>query len=170
MFYILWNKIQVTEYTPDGLAYGGNGGTATSKGLELSTAFRFTPELRAGMAATYTNAYLTDDIPSLDGRSGDQLPQSPRWNVSLSTDYQTPVADKGLPRLRRKLSLPRHRLQRLSELHQSDFRRPSRCPNGAPEHREPLCRLIFERTQVKLFATNVFNNYSFTGIFNRFAG
>ncbi|QEE24939.1 TonB-dependent receptor [Rhodanobacter glycinis] len=85
---INWRNIQVGATTPNGaISYVVNGGTATSRGAELSTALMPTQGLRLGLNAAYTDAYLTQDVPSLDGKNGDSLPGIPRFNWAFTTDY-----------------------------------------------------------------------------------
>jgi len=85
---INWRNIQVGATTPNGaISYVVNGGTATSRGAELSTAFTPIHGLRLGLNAAYTDAYLTQDVPALSGKNGDSLPGIPRFNWSYSTDY-----------------------------------------------------------------------------------
>jgi iron complex outermembrane receptor protein len=88
VYNILWHGIQVSTATPNGsITYLTNGGTANSRGVELSTAFMPIRDLRLGFNAAYTDARLTEDAPGLNGKNGDQLPGIPRWNWSFTTDY-----------------------------------------------------------------------------------
>lgn len=85
---INWRGIQVSTATPNGsITYLANGGTATSRGAELSAAFMPIRDLRLGFNAAYTDAYLTEDAPALKGKNGDGLPGIPHFNWSYTTDY-----------------------------------------------------------------------------------
>jgi iron complex outermembrane recepter protein len=84
-FYIDWKKIQVSA-TNGVNTFIVNGGTASSAGFELSTQYMPIEGLRFGLNAAYTDAKLTEDIPSIGGLSGDELPYSPRWSGSLTAD------------------------------------------------------------------------------------
>lgn len=86
-FWIDWKDIQLSATTRDGLTYSANGGKARSRGVELTSLFKLTPDLRVGLNGSFTDASLVDDAPSLQGRSGDGLPGIPRWNVALTADY-----------------------------------------------------------------------------------
>ncbi|WP_426701079.1 TonB-dependent receptor [Rhodanobacter sp. Col0626] len=95
---INWRGIQVSTATPNGsITYLANGGTATSRGAELSAAFMPIRDLRLGLNASYTDAYLTEDAPALKGKNGDSLPGIPHINWSYTTDYyyQLPGAWSG---------------------------------------------------------------------------
>ena len=73
LFFIDWEDIQITD--DDGVtSWLINGGTAESQGIELSTIFDATEKLRLGFNATYTDATVTSDVPSLGGADGDRLP------------------------------------------------------------------------------------------------
>lgn len=91
VFRIDWNDIQLTVSAPGGISYGDNGGKARSQGAELETVLLPIRGLRLGLNAAYTDAVLTEDVPSIPGRNGDRLPDSPRWSGALTLDYQFPV-------------------------------------------------------------------------------
>lgn len=89
-FYISWHDIQVGA--SNGVAtYIVNGGTARSEGLELSTKYTPIEGLQLGLNAAYTEAILTEDIPSIGGLSGDTLPNIPRWAGSATANYSFPL-------------------------------------------------------------------------------
>ena len=88
---IEWDKIQVSAVA-NGLSYLANGGTARSRGVEFSTLFMPTTGLRLGLNGAYTNAELTEDVPSLGGLDGDRLPNIPKWAWSATVDYSFPLS------------------------------------------------------------------------------
>lgn len=94
VFKINWHDIQVGAQTAGGFGYITNGGTAHSQGLEFSTLYTPIQGLRLGLNLAYTEAVLTQDIPSLGGFSGDSLPNIPKWAGSVTADYTMPVWDK----------------------------------------------------------------------------
>jgi len=90
VFHIDWRDIQIeTNYS--GLTSNGNGGSARSDGVEAS--LRWTPLAGLTLATNIaeTNARLTQDAPGVNGKSGDQLPNVPKWSESLSADYDFAV-------------------------------------------------------------------------------
>ena len=89
-FDVEWDKIQVSA-NANGLAYLANGGTARSSGVEFSTLYSPVAGLRLGLNGAWTDAKLTEDVPSLGGLSGDRLPEVPRWAWSATADYSWPV-------------------------------------------------------------------------------
>lgn len=86
-FLIDWKDIQLSASTRDGISYAANGGKARSRGVELTSAFKLTPDLQIGLNGSFTDAYLIDAAPSLRGQPGDTLPGIPRWTFALTTDY-----------------------------------------------------------------------------------
>ncbi len=95
-FYIDWNKIQLSSsvITPAGaFQYLGNGGKASSRGIELATNYRVMPGLTVGFNGAFTDAHLDEDAASVGGRNGDKLPTVPKWSFSLLADYAFPVFD-----------------------------------------------------------------------------
>ena len=94
VYAINWRGIQVSTATPNGSAtYLANGGTATSRGAELSAAFMPVHNLRLGLNAAYTDAHLTEEAPGLGGDNGADLPDIPHFNWSVSTDYYFRLGD-----------------------------------------------------------------------------
>ena len=89
-FDIEWDKIQVSA-SANGLAYLANGGKAQSKGWELTSAYSPVAGLRLGLNGAYTDATLSEDIPSLGGLRGDRLPAIPKWAWSGTADWSFPV-------------------------------------------------------------------------------
>jgi iron complex outermembrane recepter protein len=92
-FYIDWQKIQVGA-TNGVVGYLVNGGTAKSEGVEFAAEYTPLQGLRLGFNTAYTEAILTEDIPSIGGLSGDTLPYVPRWSGALTADYSIPLQNK----------------------------------------------------------------------------
>jgi iron complex outermembrane receptor protein len=90
VFDIEWDKIQVSANNGV-VAYLANGGTARSRGLEFSTLYAPTAALRLGFNGAYTDAYLTEAVPSIGGANGDKLAAIPTWALSATADYSFPV-------------------------------------------------------------------------------
>ena len=90
VFDIEWEDIQVSAST-NGLAYLANGGTARSSGVEFSTAYTPVAGLRLGLNGAWTDAKLTQDVPSLGGLNGDRLPEIPKWAWSATADWTFPA-------------------------------------------------------------------------------
>jgi iron complex outermembrane recepter protein len=92
-FYIDWQKIQVGA-TNGVTGYLVNGGTAKSEGLEFAAEYTPLQGLKLGLNTAYTEAILTEDVPSIGGLSGDTLPYAPRWSGAATVDYSIPLQNK----------------------------------------------------------------------------
>ena len=84
-FFIDWQKIQVVTLsnTSPPVGYLANGGTAKSEGVEAEGSFNPATGLTLGGTFAYIDARFTQDIPLLQYRSGDPLPQTPRFSGSV---------------------------------------------------------------------------------------
>jgi iron complex outermembrane receptor protein len=91
VFDIEWDQIQVSANNGV-VSYLANGGTARSRGLEFSTLWAPVTGLRLGLNGAYTDAYLTEDVPSIGGLNGDKLPGVPKWATSFTADYSWPLS------------------------------------------------------------------------------
>jgi iron complex outermembrane receptor protein len=86
-FRINWQDIQIeTNYS--GVTSNGNGGSARSDGFEAGIRWIPVAGLTLATNIAATDARLTQDAPGVNGRSGDQLPNVPKWSGSLSGDYE----------------------------------------------------------------------------------
>jgi iron complex outermembrane receptor protein len=68
-----------------------NAGEATSDGLEFTLGFQPIKSLSFAINGAYTDATLSDDAPSLNGRAGDRLPDIPIFSGSFTADYYFPL-------------------------------------------------------------------------------
>ena len=90
-FYINWSQIQLTSFA-GGFSFLGNGGKATSQGLEGSWQYSPVHGLMLSANAAWTDAQLAADTPpGLFGYKGDALPYVPKWNANLGADYDFPL-------------------------------------------------------------------------------
>ncbi len=89
-FYIDWKDIQLLTVI-NGFNVTGNGGTARSDGLEFAWTWQPVDRLKLSANGAYTDAQLTADVPLIGGKSGDSLPDVPKFSGNLGTDYDFPV-------------------------------------------------------------------------------
>ena len=89
-FDIEWKKIQVLSEI-GGFLITGNGANARSAGAELAWTWKPIAGLSGSANAAYTHAYLTTDAPGIGGKSGDNLPDVPKFSANLAVDYDFPV-------------------------------------------------------------------------------
>jgi outer membrane receptor protein involved in Fe transport len=112
VYFIRWNNIQVQETTPDGaFVYQGNAGEAKVKGLELELTAHPMQYLTANLAGSWQEAALSfgadqqivvpgspgvapvtayDINPTL-GRTGDAIPNVPRFQADFGLNYTRPI-------------------------------------------------------------------------------
>jgi len=97
LYQIDWTDAQIisTFVSGNGQTFSvtGNGGSARSRGLEWSLAFRPLERLTLGWVGGLTDAQLTEDAPGLGGSSGDELPYVPRFSSALNVDYAMPLSE-----------------------------------------------------------------------------
>lgn len=87
VFYLDWKDIQLFTVV-NGFGINANGGTATSKGAELTAGFTPVTGLTFALNGAYTDAYLTKATdPRVGGLKGDPLPYTPKWAAGLRGDY-----------------------------------------------------------------------------------
>ncbi|MBQ1540743.1 MAG: TonB-dependent receptor [Caulobacteraceae bacterium] len=100
VFRIDWKDIQLEAHTPDGsVSFGANGGTARSQGVELSTLFIPVKGVQLGFNTAYTDAVLTEAVPSMGWADKARMPSAPRWTASVTANYETRVTDDWMLRL-----------------------------------------------------------------------
>jgi outer membrane receptor protein involved in Fe transport len=105
VFYIHWDNFQVdATAAASALPIAVNGSTARSKGVELELAGTLVERLTYDLGYSYANATVARDFSVTDfntsqqpvqivtGRSGDPLPNAPKTSLTLSLNYQNPVA------------------------------------------------------------------------------
>jgi len=95
-FYIDWRDIQLINAvsTPQGnITFNANGGRAQSEGVEFVVSARPAPGFQVSINGAYNHAFLKDPVPLLGGRSGDDLPYTPKYTVSLNGDYNWRLSD-----------------------------------------------------------------------------
>jgi len=91
-FLIDWSKIQVGVQIGNESAIE-NAGSARSEGFDFHGTYSPIRGLVFGAGLTYTDAVLTDPVPSIGAAVGARLPYVPMWAGSLTVDYSQPVGD-----------------------------------------------------------------------------
>lgn len=91
VFDIEWKDVQLFDVI-NGIGVISNGGQARSRGVEFFGALAPTPQWRLSAALTYTDARLTQDVPGVQAKSGDRMPNTPTLSASANLDYYFTVA------------------------------------------------------------------------------
>ena len=92
-FDIEWSRIQVLSEV-NGFFVTGNGANARSTGGELAWTWNPIAGLSLSADLAYTHAYLTDDAAPIGGKSGDDLPDVPKFSANLGADYDFAISDR----------------------------------------------------------------------------
>jgi iron complex outermembrane receptor protein len=98
-YYIKWKDIQINQFV-GGLQFEGNGGQATSKGVEADLQFLPVRGLTLQLTGSYNKAITNSPIPSTNqslppyniAEPGDPLPYAPKFTASVQTDYEFPIS------------------------------------------------------------------------------
>jgi iron complex outermembrane recepter protein len=97
VFRMEWTDIPVRVSAPPvptscGRTYSANAGKAVSEGIDLQAYLQLTRKFRVDVGASYTDARLTEDVPALGARKGNQLAGSSKANANLGIQYDFTVA------------------------------------------------------------------------------
>lgn len=94
IFHSDWRKIQQFISFPDcGQGFVTNAGEARVDGMEISTEFTLTPELRVGLNGIYTHAKIVDAAPGTVVQDGDQIQDTPKWMGGGFVSYARPLSE-----------------------------------------------------------------------------
>ena len=90
-FHIDWKDIQLYAVI-NNFGVNANGGKASSDGVEFTATMRPTRGWDLSVNGAYTKAKLREDTdPAIGGRDGDRLPFSPKYAISINSDYSWSV-------------------------------------------------------------------------------
>ncbi len=91
VYYISWTDQQIPAIGVRDLTYTQNAGGSKSRGAEVALSWRPFRGLEFSGNVSYNEAQLTRDLPSDNGKSGDSLPNAPKWTGQLDGNYEFPV-------------------------------------------------------------------------------
>lgn len=160
VFDIHWKDIQVLALSPEEFAYADNAGTARSDGVELSSSYQLVSGLRLTSALSYTDARLTQNsVAGVGGKSGDQLPISPRWTSSLALDYTWALSGD--------TSILAGGAYRYRDMMVNEFSGAANV-GSLPSPPQNIVDLYtgaeWKKFDFRLYGRNVFNNQSYAGL------
>ena len=91
-FLIDWKDIQLLAQV-EGFGVNTNGGSARSKGVEVTAGLNPSRYLSLYANGSYVDAYLTKDAPALvGGLKGDPLPYNPKWQWTVGGEFEHPIS------------------------------------------------------------------------------
>jgi outer membrane receptor protein involved in Fe transport len=103
LYFIDWSDIQVTAYdqVTGAVSFTTNASKAEVYGVESEFSIALTRQLQLTLSGAYTHAELTENQPAppagaparagLPGRTGDRLPNVPRFSGSALASYEFPI-------------------------------------------------------------------------------
>lgn len=83
-----WKGLPVRVVIACGLGADANAGEARTQGIEFSSDYSITKNLRLSLGASYVDAELTKDAPAIRALAGDRLPGSPKYTLNMGTQYE----------------------------------------------------------------------------------
>jgi outer membrane receptor protein involved in Fe transport len=90
-YWIDWSNVQTRLALNCSYFFTDNKGSITSRGVELQSTIRLTPELTFGGSASYNDARADGNIDTAGAFNGDLAPYFPRWIVSANLFYDRPL-------------------------------------------------------------------------------
>jgi outer membrane receptor protein involved in Fe transport len=159
-YYLDWEDVQLLTVV-NNFGINANGGTATSKGLELAASVFPTSGLALTLNGAYTDAELTQDTdPVIGGLDGDPLPYVPEWSFGLNADYEWTLKGNTRAYVGGSLGYTGDRTVQFD----------SRLPDGGLRQAEGYLTLnlrggaYFSRWSVELYGKNLTNERGVTSI------
>ncbi len=161
-FHINWKNIQLFTVV-EGFGVNTNGSSAKSDGLEFTSAAHPLQGLTLSANGAYTNARLTGSTPAtVGGRSGDQLPFTPKFSLGLNGDYEWNVA----PGTRAHFGASLRHLSGQTATYDSDFV----AAFGHQRHVRPYnvvdlnAGIYFGRFDLEAYVKNLNNSHGVTSV------
>ncbi|MEG3145124.1 TonB-dependent receptor plug domain-containing protein [Sphingomonas sp. RT2P30] len=90
-YYINWSDVQTRLRLDCSYFFTDNKGKITSKGVELETMVKASPEVTLVGSASYNSSKAKGDIPTVGAFDGDRTPYFPAWTASAAVFYDRNV-------------------------------------------------------------------------------
>ncbi|MBA3810622.1 MAG: TonB-dependent receptor [Caulobacteraceae bacterium] len=90
-YWIEWSDVQTRLALNCSYFFTDNKGKVRSRGVEVESTLRLTPEITLAGSASYNDSRANGDIPTAGAFDGDRAPYFPRWLASISAFYDRPV-------------------------------------------------------------------------------
>lgn len=90
-YYINWSDVQTRLRLECSYFFTDNKGKITSKGVELETTVKASPEITLVGSASYNSSKAKGDIPTVGAFDGDRTPYFPAWTASAAFFYDRNV-------------------------------------------------------------------------------
>lgn len=166
-FYLDWDDILILSTVQSAagpVGVNSNGQRARSQGFELTATARPIEGLSIVLNAAYTDAELRDDtVPAsgglnlTGGLAGDQLPYSPKWQSSLSADYDWQLSSGASAYVGTSLRLLGDQVAGFNAAYRGAFNRRVRIDGYAVL--DVRAGVDFGRFSLGVYARNLTNSY-----------
>lgn len=90
-YYIDWRDVQSRLTLNCSYFFTDNKGKITSKGLELESTIKATPEISFSLSGSYNSSKANGDIPTVGAFDGDRTPYYPQWTASAQLFYDRQI-------------------------------------------------------------------------------
>ena len=90
-YYIDWSDVQSRLRLNCSYFFTDNKGKITSKGLEIETTVKATPELTLSFAGSVNDSTANGDIPTVGAFNGDRTPYYPKYTANFQAFYDRTV-------------------------------------------------------------------------------
>ena len=90
-YYIDWSDVQTRLRLNCSYFFTDNKGKISSKGLELETTVKASPELTLSLSASYNDSTAKGDIATVGAFDGDRTPYSPQYVANFQAYYDRAV-------------------------------------------------------------------------------
>jgi iron complex outermembrane receptor protein len=92
-YYIDWSDVQTRLRLDCSYFFTDNKGKITSKGIELETMVKPTPEVTLSVSGSYNDSHANGDIPTVGAFDGDRTPYYPQWTANAQFFYDRPLGE-----------------------------------------------------------------------------
>ncbi|QXQ06755.1 TonB-dependent receptor [Sphingosinicellaceae bacterium] len=92
-YFIDWTDVQTRLRLDCSYFFTDNKGKITSKGLELETMFKATPEITLSASGSYNDSKANGDIPTVGAFDGDRTPYFPKFTATAGIFYDKPIGE-----------------------------------------------------------------------------
>ncbi len=90
-YWVDWTDVQTRLLLNCSYFFTDNKGKITSRGVEVETTVRVTPEFTLSANASYNDARANGQIPTVGAFDGNLAPYFPRWIASIAGYYDRPL-------------------------------------------------------------------------------
>ena len=90
-YYIDWKDVQTRLLLDCSYFFTDNKGRITSKGLELETMVKVSPEITLSASGSINNSKAKGNIPTVGAFDGDRTPYFPKYTAAVMAFYDAPV-------------------------------------------------------------------------------